>query len=319
MLRKPDLFIMENVEGLLSAKLATGERIFEKIKKELTRPKNKSKDQYDLYSLTCPQLKRTGKNDESSPKSDKNFVIKASDFGVPQGRKRVFVLGIKRQYGQVESFMDIWRESPPSIGELIGELPKVRSRLKKETDTDQAPKIWLENWKNSRNELLNLLSNKHEIEFVVKRAICLESKKKSVKSRRTDQTIRTKIEASFEKTRLVLEKVGPTKIIKVLGKGSYLFVPWRAKTLNPDIFEKYRKLASWINKDEDMLGVANHRSRCHMSEDLKRYMFSAAWAKAHKQNPSPSPKSKHFPRSLAPDHENWDLGKSCGQIQDNRI
>lgn len=50
--------------------------------------------------------------------------------------------------------------------------------------------------------------------------------------------------------------------------------------------------------------VLNHESRTHMKPDLGRYLFCAAFAEVYER----SPKSKDFPKRLAPSHENWESG-----------
>lgn len=50
--------------------------------------------------------------------------------------------------------------------------------------------------------------------------------------------------------------------------------------------------------------VLNHETRSHMPSDLGRYLFCAAFAKAHERSPS----SEDFPVELAPDHVNWGSG-----------
>lgn len=47
--------------------------------------------------------------------------------------------------------------------------------------------------------------------------------------------------------------------------------------------------------------VLNHQTRSHMADDFSRYLFTAAFGKANGY----SPKQRHFPEDLAPDHENW--------------
>ncbi len=56
-------------------------------------------------------------------------------------------------------------------------------------------------------------------------------------------------------------------------------------------------------------------TRKHMREDLKRYMFSAAWTKAHYELKSPCPKSKDYPKSLSPNHKNWESGNHADRFR----
>jgi DNA (cytosine-5)-methyltransferase 1 len=90
----PSVFIMENVKGILSSKL-DGEYIFPRILKDLAHPKEANKDkwsgseykdsQYEILSLV-----------QSVDKTKKDFVIKAEEYGIPQARHRVILLGIRK-------------------------------------------------------------------------------------------------------------------------------------------------------------------------------------------------------------------------------
>lgn len=58
-------------------------------------------------------------------------------------------------------------------------------------------------------------------------------------------------------------------------------------------------LADWY-QDRRSTVLANHEARAHMPSDLVRYLFLSAWGEVHDQ----SPKLRHFPPCLLPDHEN---------------
>lgn len=62
-------------------------------------------------------------------------------------------------------------------------------------------------------------------------------------------------------------------------------------------------LAKWLRHPAQDV-VLNHETRSHMPSDLGRYLFCAAFAKAHERSPS----SEDFPMELAPDHVNWASG-----------
>lgn len=68
---RPKIFVMENVRGLLSMKNKRGENIIDIIMNEF----NKLKD-YDV----------------------KYYPVNSADYGVPQRRRRVFIIGVKRGY-----------------------------------------------------------------------------------------------------------------------------------------------------------------------------------------------------------------------------
>ena len=58
-------------------------------------------------------------------------------------------------------------------------------------------------------------------------------------------------------------------------------------------------LVSWL-KDDRLEGVCQHETRAHMRSDLNRYLFVSCFAQAFGH----SPKLRHFPRALLPDHDN---------------
>ncbi|MCX4191017.1 DNA cytosine methyltransferase [Methylophaga sp. OBS1] len=307
----PDVFVMENVEGILSAKLATGELIFERIKRELVRPdKIEDNEHYDIYSLVRePDEPAT---DTAGPlyKSNKKLVINASKFGVPQARKRVILLGIKHKYGPVDDFMREDVLPTPSTSELLSGLPKLRSGISQKSETlNDSHKNWISTWEKNRDHLISILSDKREIERVIDR----NNKKLSNFNSKDAEKIRT----SFANTLKEVEQLKLSGDITDInaGRGNALFCKQEGN--NPpydDNFKyKYPDLYNWLNRSLD--GVPNHDTRQHMISDLQRYMFSASWANAHKHQKSPFPKSKDFPFALSPDHKNWESGNQADRFR----
>ena len=64
------------------------------------------------------------------------------------------------------------------------------------------------------------------------------------------------------------------------------------------------ELREWII-DENLTALPNNETRGHMDEDLRRYLYAAAFACAFAR----SPKASDFPPVFAPKHVNWDTGK----------
>lgn len=64
-------------------------------------------------------------------------------------------------------------------------------------------------------------------------------------------------------------------------------------------------LSGWL-LDPRLHGVLNHEVRSHMSSDLIRYAYAAAFAREHGHSPRGA---QEFPETLHPDHENWQSGK----------
>lgn len=129
---RPPVFVMENVKGLLSAKVA-GEPVINRIVSDLTSPKKALGNEanglgYKLYSLS--EDERPG--EEVDPRL---FLVRAEDYGVPQARHRMFIVGIRND-------LDIRPRrlrphAPPTLRQTIGGLPPVRSSLSKGGDSVQ--------------------------------------------------------------------------------------------------------------------------------------------------------------------------------------
>lgn len=64
------------------------------------------------------------------------------------------------------------------------------------------------------------------------------------------------------------------------------------------------RLRDWLF-DENLTRLPNNQTRGHISEDLARYLYAAAFAFALGK----SPRSSDFPKALAPKHANWETGK----------
>lgn len=138
---RPPVFIMENVQGILSARI-NGDRIFLDILSDLHEPhkclpiamlarkKFGPRFRYRLYSL------RKLSSDRSSDPS--SFVIRMKHYGIPQDRNRVIILGVREDVDIRPGFL---RKSDRMIPmkSVIEELPRLRSRLSKEIDSGR---IW---------------------------------------------------------------------------------------------------------------------------------------------------------------------------------
>ncbi len=79
----------------------------------------------------------------------------------------------------------------------------------------------------------------------------------------------------------------------------------RSSTKLPSNYGKSNDvLKKWIERNE-LRTIAQHETRGHMTSDLKRYLFSAAFGKIKEY----SPKASDFPHELSPNHRNWHSGK----------
>lgn len=105
---KPTAFVMENVKGLLSAR-HYGEGVFGHIRHDMLDAG------YTLHSLKT-----------TKPGSPHDFLICANDYGIPQARHRVILLGTRNDVQR--AIPEVLRpKSPVSVRQAIGKLPKLRS------------------------------------------------------------------------------------------------------------------------------------------------------------------------------------------------
>jgi DNA (cytosine-5)-methyltransferase 1 len=136
---RPAVFVMENVKGILTATVG-GKKIFETILHDLSDP-DKAMDMppsgggYRIHSLTC----ETSFSAKDAPRKIDvhDFVIKAEQHGIPQARHRVILIGVRDDIG-LGTPGRIDRTDEVTVERVIGSLPKLRSRLSKEPDSDQA-------------------------------------------------------------------------------------------------------------------------------------------------------------------------------------
>mgnify|MGYP003143330830 CR=1 FL=1 len=150
---QPTVFVMENVKGMLSAKI-NGEKIIDDILKDLKKPtsrieSNDSDIEYEIFSLS---------KEVSGEPEPSDFLIKSEDYGIPQARHRVILLGVRKDY-LIELKPEILKKSPDkivSVRDVICDLPRVRSGLSREEDTNET---WIRAINQSIKPVLEELEN----------------------------------------------------------------------------------------------------------------------------------------------------------------
>ena len=135
---QPELFIMENVRGILSAKV-DGTAMFPQILKDLRKPglvtKVKGVPNYRVYSLVS--LPKEPLNPDYPNSSD--FLIRSEQYGIPQARHRVILIGVREDLGHVPEILSSELESSVTVKAAIGDLPALRSGFSKQRDSTQ---VW---------------------------------------------------------------------------------------------------------------------------------------------------------------------------------
>ncbi|TKV76139.1 DNA cytosine methyltransferase [Rhizobium sp. AU243] len=127
---EPPVFVMENVKGLLSATVGEAP-VIDRIIADLSHPRAALEGgsnglSYNLYSLSEP--------DKPGDKVDPRlFLVKAEEFGVPQARHRMFIVGIRSDLKVRPGLLR--SHKAPTVRETIGNLPAIRSGLSREMDS----------------------------------------------------------------------------------------------------------------------------------------------------------------------------------------
>lgn len=248
---RPAAFVMENVKGILSSKVA-GAPIFPQILEDLRSPGGRAGPRYEIVPLVVPQPMGT----QEQPK---DFVLRAEELGVPQARHRVVLLGLAEGVGS-----DAARRLAPTderfgVSEVIDGLPRLRSAI-----TDDSSDRW------------------GEIAA-------------SILSAAADSAASS--EPKVEKLLRKHARSAPRQLDPGIGGR------WMPKSDESDFVADH--LESWLI-DPKLDGILNHEVRAHMTDDLMRYAFAAAFAYVHGHSPRGA---REFPASLHPHHKNWESGK----------
>ena len=268
----PSVFVMENVKGLLSAKV-DGENVFDLIIRDLQDPAsvfdNSKSPRYKIYSLS--------ENPESFDvfgqpiyRDKKNFVIESEKFGIPQKRHRVILLGIREDLDVIpETLIKNFKEVP--LKSVIGDLPKLRSGLGRSILSSD-----IVNGKKKR-------VYQNEIDSNANWEKCLNDFKKEVLSWN-----------GFKSKNSIKEIKAPNK-----GIGSEFIKCKTPHQKNP--------LKDWYS-DANLTGTCNHETRTHLVEDLKRYLFASLYTQNYKRFPRLKDYERHS-SELMPDHLSASSGK----------
>lgn len=133
---KPPVFVMENVKGLLSSKIE-GDYVIKQILRDLTKPGfaifgTDVGLEYHLYSLSQAGV--------MSRDSDPGvFVVKAEEYGIPQARHRIFIVGIRNDVDITPRTL-VKSEASIKVEDVIGNLPRIRSGISKADDSND---LWV--------------------------------------------------------------------------------------------------------------------------------------------------------------------------------
>ncbi|WP_373653310.1 DNA cytosine methyltransferase [Schlesneria sp. DSM 10557] len=261
---QPTIFVMENVKGMLSATVEN-QKIFEKILSDLQCPAGK---QSSLRYRIVP-IVTASESSHYSEDDPRRFIVQCEEYGVPQQRHRVILVGLIDSIGDV-SPPPLVRSPAPTVKSVIDSLPRLRSGLSRTRDSGKYV----------------ALVDTHE-------AWCNSIRRQVGKEGYTIPSWLIDIDHDvLEQILSSVDKINRPRN----GRGDD-YVPVDGTV------DGTHSLHDFLT-DPRLPGVCNHATRAHMDTDLVRYLFCTAFAKQHGY----SPRLDDFPKGLLPQHQNATTG-----------
>ena len=125
---------MENVKGMLSSTIES-RLVFEMLMEDLCSLGAVGEHLYELRAIRVED----GKASLREATRPKDFIVRAEDFGVPQRRHRVIIVGIRSDLAATASGARIVASDPRrTVTDVIGAFPPLRSGLSRGDDTPAA-------------------------------------------------------------------------------------------------------------------------------------------------------------------------------------
>lgn len=114
----PTAFVMENVKGILSSKIA-GKLVFPQILRDLEQPGGPNGPKYRIVPFLAP----LGEQEDTTAR----FILRAEELGVPQARHRVILLGINEELGELAHPLLVATPAITHVEHVLRALPALRS------------------------------------------------------------------------------------------------------------------------------------------------------------------------------------------------
>jgi DNA (cytosine-5)-methyltransferase 1 len=239
---RPAVFVMENVKGILSSRVGDG-HIFERIMADLKQPDIAKGSQVPVEYVLMPLSAATP--DATSKPAD--FILKAEEFGIPQARHRVIIVGIRKDvHAKLDRFVGLSAAPPPTVHEVLGDLPAITPQISSRGQgTTWLDALSLPIFDKALREL-TMQDSKASVEIAKAMTKC------------RDALLARQYEPGPGGERIRLSKSKQRK--------------------------KLNALTDWYS-DRDTTLLTNHESRAHMPTDLVRYMFVSTFGKVTDESP----------------------------------
>lgn len=196
---KPAVFVMENVKGILSSKL-NGKRIFHTILSDLENPDQVfgvgTGHRYRIYSLTTNTVFDSKSKIEEIDARD--FIIRAEEYGIPQARHRVILLGIRDDINA--SPKQLKNQAIQFFEDATHGLPKLRSKLSKEEDSSERWVIAV------KQHLAELARESSKIKELTELSVALKENEEKISSKLGTGSVRLKKNNQFKSNNSGLPK-----------------------------------------------------------------------------------------------------------------
>ena len=275
---EPAAFVLENVKGMLSARIA-GQPLFPHILQDLASPATvqgqdgrRAHPRYRIYSLVDGCSFRHGQP-AASVRPDW-FIVQAERYGIPQTRHRVILLGLREDLAGI-------------FDRMGGAFP----RLSPLTGTEGQPLDI------PTRQVLADLPPLHSGLSWLKSACAVGDWADTLTLLFADVALTIQepaLRAAFEKAASQVVRMNRPRGGRSVTPRDHAGFP----------VELPEELAVWYRGQAPPL-VLNHETRTHMPEDLARYLFCTVYARQK----GVSPRSSDFPEALAPRHRSWASGK----------
>jgi len=229
---RPVAFVMENVKGMLSSKVE-GKGIFDLVLSDLCSAGGYP-DSYTLIPLVAGGKGRHG-----------GHIIRCEDYGIPQSRHRVILLGIRSDQissddsGRLSGHTLEPVATQATVSSVLSGMPKLRSGLSR---TEDNPESW------------------RKAVIAAYRAAASACRNEDTCLDRVADTL-----AGHARDLQEIEELPPRCS--------------RQTTSVPD-----NRLGVWLS-DPDLRELPNHETRGHMESDLARYAFAAVFADHFQRSP----------------------------------
>ncbi|MFB2533109.1 DNA cytosine methyltransferase [Paracoccus sp. p3-h83] len=127
---RPAAFVMENVKGMLSSTVES-RLVFEMLMEDLASLGTGQGHHYEMWAIRVAD----GRASLQKAEQPSDFIVRAEEFGVPQRRHRVIIVGIRsdladRATGTSMAVSGVTR----TVDEAIGMMPELRSGLSRGRD-----------------------------------------------------------------------------------------------------------------------------------------------------------------------------------------